>query len=92
MSPWASFATDWPSVKRNGGKDIVSSFLGDTWSTNFLGGAPRDQYNEPIRADMEWWNALKDVVDEIFTVGGGDEILYDSILETHRKLEVSGLY
>ncbi|KAL8826711.1 MAG: hypothetical protein Q9191_003636 [Dirinaria sp. TL-2023a] len=89
FAPWASFATDTPSFKANKNKDCLTAFLGETWSATFVGKAARDNYNEPIRTDVEWWRGLKDVVKEIFVVGGADELLVDSIKEMARKLETA---
>ena len=89
FAPWVSFATDYPSMKANTHKDILTPYLVDTLSVIFLGKSARDNYNEPIRTNVEWWAGLKDVVKEIFVVGGADEIFVDSIKEMARKLEVS---
>lgn len=66
------------------------------WSANFLGGKKRDEYNEPINAEMGWWESggekgdgLKGIVDDIFVGCGGDEILVDSIKIMMGRLEVS---
>ena len=66
---------------------------------NFLGGKERDAYNEPIVAEQRWWETggieegiegagLRDAVEEIFIVGGMDEILLDSIKVMAGRLEV----
>lgn len=89
FAPWASFATDDPSMKANTKKDIITPFLLDIWSASFLGKSTRDNYNEPIRTDVEWWRGLKDIVKEILVTGGTDELLIDSIKEMARKLEAA---
>ena len=89
LAPWASFRTDWPSVKENAQKDIVTAYIGDTWSASFLGTSIKDNYNEPIRTDVKWWSDLQKIVEEIFIVGARDEILYDVIREMGKILDVS---
>ena len=72
------------------------------WSANFLGGKKRDEYNEPINAEQGWWESgggvegaegkgLRGLVEEMLVVGGGDEILLDSIRVMMVRLEVSYL-
>ena len=89
LGVWASFSTDYPSMKANAYKDSITPFLGDVWSANFLGKSAKDNYNEPIRTDTQWWTGLEDLVAEIFVVGGADELLLDAIKEMGKKLEVS---
>ena len=77
----------------------MSKYTGDLWSANFLGGKARDEYNEPFGAEQGWWEGrgrgeegergLRDVVEEIFVVAGGDEVLVDSIRIMAGRLEVS---
>lgn len=64
-----------------------------------MGGKRRDEYNEPINAEQGWWETggelgegLKGVVGEMLVVGGGDEILLDSIRVMMERLEVSFEY
>ena len=98
MAPWWSFATDWPSVAANEKKDCVATVIGNLWSANFLAGKKRDEYNEPITAEIGWWESggggekgegLKGIVEEIFVGCGGDEILVDSQRVMMGRLEVS---
>ena len=88
LAPWCSFRTDWPSSQYNAKKDIVSPGAGNRWSQSFLGGKEKDGYNEPLSATLGWWNDLKEVVEEILIVGGGDEILVDPIRELGRQYKV----
>ena len=76
-------------MKGNAQKDIVTAYIADIWSASFLGTSIKDNYNEPIRTDVKWWSDLQKTVEEIFIVGARDEILYDSIREMGKKLEVS---
>ena len=91
LAAWCSFRTDWPSSRYNAKKDIVSPNAGNQWSESFLGGKEKDGYNEPLSASAGWWDGLKDVVEEVFMAGGGDEILVDPIRELARQYKVSML-
>ncbi len=88
LGPWTSFDTEgWESVKYNKYKDAVTPRSANLWSSNFLGGKPRDQYNEPMVAEAEWWRGLR--VEEVLVVAGGDEVLLDSTKAFEGKLQVS---
>ena len=94
LSPWFSFSTTDASFYANQHRDYVSDYIGNLWSANFLGGKPRDEYNEPITAAQEWWEegvdgkGLKDIVERPFVVGGGVEVLLDSIKAVGARLQV----
>ena len=88
LAAWCSFRTDWPSSRYNAKKDLVSPNAGNQWSESFLGGKAKDGYSEPLSAEEGWWDGLKDVVEEIFMAGGGDEILVDPIRELARQYKV----
>lgn len=85
LSPWASFSRDWPSIKGNANKDLVSGYIGDLWRESFLGGRERDAYNEPLAAEDGWWRGLQGVVQECLVTGGADEILADVVRELGRR-------
>ena len=91
LAPWASFATHWPSSKKNANKDLVTVYCSDKWSQAFLGGQKGDGYSEPLVAEEGWWNGLEDVVREILVCGGADELLADVIREFGKRLGVSVL-
>lgn len=77
-------------MRYNAQKDIVQPYIGDLWSTNFLGTSIKDEYNEPLeRTGEKWWTGLQEAVAEIFVVGGSDEILVDPIRKMAKMLEVS---
>ena len=89
LCPWASFQTDWPSVKYNAKSDFVGAKPANYWSKSFLGGKKSDAYSEPLLAEQEWWNGLDGVVEEILIVGGGGEVLLDVIKELGRRFELA---
>ena len=87
LAPWTSFDNEgWASVEYNKNKDTVNPSYANIWSGNFLGGKPRDKYNEPMTADPEWWRGLR--AEEVLMVTGGDEILLDSIKAFCGKMKV----
>ncbi|KAM0805583.1 Alpha/Beta hydrolase protein [Usnea florida] len=86
LAPWASFRHDWPSTRTNAPTDYVSSSVGDLWSAAFLGGRPRDAYNEPLAAGPGWWDGLGKVLGGCLVTVGGGEILEDVVRETGRRL------
>ena len=90
VAPWASFATDWPSIRENASKDVVGPGPSKYWSGLFLGGAARDAYNEPLSLGREdtWWAGLEGVVRQIFVTSGRDEVLYSSVKELVKRLQM----
>lgn len=91
LAPWTTFDNEgWASIEYNKNKDTVNSSYTDIWSRNFLGGKPRDEYNEPMRAEAEWWRGLR--AEEVLMVAGGDEILLDSIKVFFGKVKVGRLF
>lgn len=45
----------------------------------FMGSAEADEYNQPLRAEVDWWKGLKDVVGEILITAGGEELMLHDI-------------
>ena len=46
-----------------------------------------DNYNQPILADLSWFNGLNLKVKDILVWGGGGEVLIDSIEAIGKKLK-----
>ncbi|EMC99246.1 hypothetical protein BAUCODRAFT_146213 [Baudoinia panamericana UAMH 10762] len=87
IAPWVKFATDDGSVKRNESADMVTPEAAHRWSSEYLGSAKLDNYNQASIADKEWFSGLQDVVKEILVYGGGAEVLIDSIEALAKKLQ-----
>lgn len=78
-----------PSFTRNQHKDMVGERGLKNSVSYFMGSAEADEYNQPLRAEAEWWMGLKDVVREISTTAGADELMVDDIEAISKKIEVS---
>ncbi|EXJ89279.1 hypothetical protein A1O3_02345 [Capronia epimyces CBS 606.96] len=77
VAPWISFRMDWPSVKRNANKDIVTEYAGHKWSHSYLAGKETSPYAEALLAPADWWKNSK--AEQLLAVAGTDETLIDSI-------------
>ncbi|EEP79611.1 conserved hypothetical protein [Uncinocarpus reesii 1704] len=86
IAPWVSFSQDFPSVKDNESKDIITSDIAVRWGSSYLAGQKGDNYNQPLLAPAEWWKDVK--ARNLLVVAGADEILLSAIDEFVKKLEV----
>ena len=75
------------SFRRNALKDCIGPDSVGPWARAFMGAAPPDNYNQPLRAPASWWEGLK--VEEVLIIAGADEVLVDYVKELARKIEVS---
>ncbi|KAF4769758.1 hypothetical protein N7455_006440 [Penicillium solitum] len=78
-APWINFSTEWPSMKDNMWKDIITPARLTRWSHSYRGDKPADNWNEPFNAPAEWWRDAK--TERILVLAGGDEILLSPIQE-----------
>lgn len=85
-APWVDFNRDWPSMTENAYKDIITPGVLKTWSTAYLAGKEGDNWSEPTRAPVEWWQDAK--TERILLLAGGDEILLSPIAAFAKKLKV----
>ncbi|KAJ5793871.1 hypothetical protein N7457_000470 [Penicillium paradoxum] len=76
-APWVNFSTEWPSMKENQWKDIITPSSLKKWSKDYLGGEERDNWNEPLNAPEEWWVDVK--TEKMLFLVGSDEILLSPI-------------
>ena len=86
LSPWVDFSTSTAgSFYVNRYQDLFGPGTLKRWSDAFLYGdikevrkdGKEDSYNEPIGADADWWEGVKDVVDSVCIVAGGRELFLD---------------
>lgn len=86
ISPWVDFDHT-PSWDRNAETDLLCKPVGALWSSAFIGNAPRDGYNQPVKAPAGWFSKLDTVVSDLFIWGGSGEVLIDSINEMAKQLK-----
>ncbi|KAJ5188329.1 Alpha/beta hydrolase fold-3 [Penicillium cf. griseofulvum] len=84
-APWINFSTDWPSMKENQWKDIVTTSVLNRWSASYRADKPADNWNEPFNAPAEWWSDVR--AKKILVLVGGDEILLSPIQEFVKKIK-----
>ncbi|CRL22773.1 unnamed protein product [Penicillium camemberti] len=84
-APWINFSTEWPSMKDNQWKDIITPGVLTRWSDSYRGDRPADNWNEPFNAPAEWWRDAK--TERILVLAGGDEILLSPIQEFVKKIK-----
>ncbi|RHZ55345.1 hypothetical protein CDV55_102347 [Aspergillus turcosus] len=76
ICPWVTFDQTWTSVERNKKKDSVALIPSSISAKHFLGDKPPDNYNEPLRAPLEWWFEVKAC--QLLLISGDDDIMVDS--------------
>jgi len=84
-APWVSFSTEWPSMKENEWKDIITPNLLVGWANAYRGNKAADNWNEPFNAPTEWWADAK--TERILVLAGGDEILLSPIEEFAKRIK-----
>ncbi|CAK3888142.1 Steryl acetyl hydrolase 1 [Lecanosticta acicola] len=87
ISPWTSFGTDGDSWKRNATSDMLPPEAARRWASLYLGDSPANEYNEPIRADSQFYSGLPKIVENLLVWGGGGEVLIDSIQKSAATLK-----
>ncbi|GME27418.1 Alpha beta hydrolase fold protein [Neofusicoccum parvum] len=82
IAPWTDpFSSEYDSMKRNYGKDLLSATFLLRWSSSFLNGQPQDPYNKPIATPAGWWDNVSEVLEGFFLACGLDDLLLDSALQ-----------
>ncbi|KAJ5511842.1 Alpha/beta hydrolase fold-3 [Penicillium expansum] len=84
-APWVNFGTEWPSMKDNLWKDLLTPAVLTRWSNSYRGDSPADNWNEPFNAPAEWWSGAK--TERILVLAGGNEILLSPIEEFVKKIK-----
>ncbi|KAF3933509.1 hypothetical protein ABW20_dc0101621 [Dactylellina cionopaga] len=98
ISPWTCFSTNFPSVQKLSGRDVVFPQFIEIWSRWLVDrpDEPRhkdlpptdkkytwDEYNQPNQAAPSWWTGLP--AKKSIILIGDDETLRDSIVEFGQK-------
>ncbi|KAJ5901934.1 hypothetical protein N7495_002462 [Penicillium taxi] len=84
-APWIDFKYDWPSMKENAYRDIITAVGLEKWSGSYLNGKPGDSWSEPSSAPVQWWAGAK--TEQILLLAGGHEILLSSIDDFAKKIK-----
>ncbi|KAK5044475.1 hypothetical protein LTR84_010756 [Exophiala bonariae] len=75
ISPWVSFESSSSSYRRNKEYDIFGSESMQGWATDFVLDQERNNWNEPIKADVAWWQGLQ--AEKVLNVYGSLEVLQE---------------
>jgi acetyl esterase/lipase len=78
ISPWIAFDYVDPLPKEYRWDMLSGPALRET-SAAFIGPAPADNYNEPVRAPPSWWEPLRQVTSSVYVYCGGSEMLRPSV-------------
>ncbi|KAJ5950500.1 uncharacterized protein N7479_008913 [Penicillium vulpinum] len=84
-APWVNFSSEWPSMKDNRWKDVITASALTRWSVVYRSGKPADNWNEPFNAPAEWWSGAK--TEKILFLVGSDEILLSPVQEFAKKIK-----
>lgn len=90
ISPWLIFDTNAPSFEENEHKDMYGKASLYDWAHDFAP-APTDRnnYTEPLRADVSWWSGKP--ARSILNLAGEYEMFRDDIQAFGRNLEKAKL-
>jgi len=91
ISPWVTFRQDNKSFKQNYNTDMISAVMLRRYVGMFLGKSEYgerdpgilegDEYTEPLRNTIDWWEGLHNVVGDMLVWAGDNEVLVDAIVE-----------
>ncbi|KAM3446556.1 hypothetical protein MY3296_009545 [Beauveria thailandica] len=73
IAPWVSLHPDLSEQVIYDGGDIVTTFVGESWSREFMGDAEADYYTDAFDAPSSWFETFP--VDKMLMLGGENEIL-----------------
>ncbi|EGX96227.1 lipase/thioesterase [Cordyceps militaris CM01] len=73
IAPWVSLKPDLSDQVIYDGGDIVTTFVGEQWSTTFMGGAESDYYTDAFDAPSSWFETFP--VKKMLFMGGENEIM-----------------
>lgn len=99
LSPWVSFATNWPSYTTNLTLDMLAPvslrkstamFLGKTTTATLEadpGQVSGDAWTEACLNPSSWWEGMHQVVSDVFVWWGSHELLVDPLRELEEKFK-----
>jgi len=88
-SPVCVLNTDNPRFRTHEVQDPASAETIRVWLKNLLGSAKPDAWNEPLNADVSWWNDLPNVIDEMLVTVASNEMMANDTRECAEKIGVS---
>ncbi|OAA42453.1 lipase/thioesterase [Beauveria brongniartii RCEF 3172] len=77
IAPWVSLQPDLSEQVIYDGGDIVTTFVGESWSREFMGDGKADYYTDAFDAPSSWFETFP--VDKMLMLGGENEILMPMI-------------
>ncbi|KAF1729668.1 Steryl acetyl hydrolase 1 [Beauveria bassiana] len=93
IAPWVSLHPDLSEQVIYDGGDIVTTFVGESWSREFMGDAKPDYYTDAFDAPSSWFETFS--VDKMLMLGGENEILmpmielfYETVKAGHPNVEL----
>ncbi|KAM3544862.1 hypothetical protein ARSEF1564_002181 [Beauveria bassiana] len=93
IAPWVSLHPDLSEQVIYDGGDIVTTFVGESWSREFMGDAKPDYYTDAFDAPSSWFETFP--VDKVLMLGGENEILmpmielfYETVKAGHPNVEL----
>lgn len=89
ISPWVSFESDSQSYQDNKNKDIHKKGEMHEWADDYTLPEERNNWSEPIRADVVWWNNLP--AKRVLNIYGGFELFKDDDAKFGETLKGLGL-
>lgn len=90
IAPWVSLHPDLSEHVIYDGGDIVTTFVGEKWSKEFMGGAEPDYYTDAIDAPESWFETFP--INKMLILAGENEILLPMIEMFYEKMKVSSSF
>ena len=88
ISPWVSYSIESRSWVENADKDAVPAVCETLLADAYVDPGNRNNYSEPIKADVAWWNSVP--AKSILNIYGGYECFRDDIAELGNRLKEAG--
>ncbi|KAG5984134.1 hypothetical protein E4U55_005933 [Claviceps digitariae] len=87
IAPWTLLGEDHSLRDIYSGGDLITPRVDGPWSSAFLGGAPKDYFNNVSAAPQSWLEAFP--VKRVLVCGGGSEIMLPTIEDLAEKLQAA---
>jgi len=90
ISPWVTFSSDSLSFKECEHKDIFTAAAMHEWADSYASTTERNNYTEPLRAEIPWWSNLP--ATKVLNLAGGHELFRDDIEAFGKVLETAKVH